>query len=117
MHHFRLFPPQCRWDPFPHDQYAFGEKLAALREEGIVVAGSGNIVHNLMQTDWNNPHGSKEADEFDAFITEKVQERDDEAVLAYRDHPPCFLRGTHAGPFFAPSVSFRGIQRGNTGSL
>ena len=61
----------------PHDQYAFGEKLAALREEGIVVAGSGNIVHNLMQTDWNNPHGSKEADEFDAFITEKVQERDD----------------------------------------
>lgn len=25
----------------PHDQYAFGEKLAALREEGIVVAGIG----------------------------------------------------------------------------
>ncbi|UQT38848.1 dioxygenase [Acidaminococcus intestini] len=100
----------------PHDQYAFGEKLAALREEGIVVAGSGNIVHNLMQTDWNNPHGSKEADEFDAFITEKVQERDDEAVLAYRDHPLLPTRHPRR-TIFAPSVSFRGIQRGNTGSL
>jgi len=97
----------------PHDQYAFGEKLAALREEGIVVAGSGNIVHNLMQTDWNNPHGSKEADEFDAFITEKVQERDDEAVLAYRDHP----LASYAAPtpdHFLPLLYLLGASKGET---
>ena len=97
----------------PHDQYAFGEKLAALREEGIVVAGSGNIVHNLMQTDWNNPHGSKEADEFAAFITEKVQERDDEAVLAYRDHP----LASYAAPtpdHFLPLLYLLGASKGET---
>ncbi len=35
--------------------YEIGKKLAQLREEGVLIMGSGNIVHNLQAYAWDRP--------------------------------------------------------------
>lgn len=70
----------------PKASYDIGKALSPLREEGYLIFGSGNIVHNLYKVEWNNEGGSPAADRFDAFITEAVKKRDDEKVINYEDN-------------------------------
>jgi len=61
---------------------ALGRKLAALREKGIVVLGSGNVVHNLSKLVWDEraePHAWNA--EFDDFVKRRT-EKGDAAALA-----------------------------------
>jgi len=71
---------------FPDASYDIGKALSPLREEGYLIFGSGNIVHNLYKVEWNNEGGSPAAERFDAFITEAVKKWDDEKVINYEDH-------------------------------
>lgn len=39
----------------PAGHWQIGRRLRALRDEGVLIIGTGNIVHNLGLMDWNNP--------------------------------------------------------------
>ena len=54
--------------PLEH-HLALGHALAPLREQGIMVVASGNVVHNLAMIDWGAPGiGAPWAQEFDAQV-------------------------------------------------
>jgi len=61
--------------------YALGKKLAPLREEGILVFGSGNLVHNLHAYAW----GQRCVEPFDWAVRFEQQVR--ELLLAGDDGP------------------------------
>ena len=67
--------------------YEIGWKLAALRDEGYLIFGSGNVVHNLRLVDWNNPDGTEMAHTFNNYILDAVQSGDRAKVIAYENGP------------------------------
>jgi len=59
-----------------------GREIRSLRKRGVLILGSGNIVHNLGRVDWESPHGAYDwAREFDAKVKRAV-EAHDSATLA-----------------------------------
>jgi 4,5-DOPA dioxygenase extradiol len=64
-----------------------GRRLAPLRDEGVLILASGNIVHNLRLIDRSRPgEGPAWAGEYDALIQRYVSEGDDQALVEYDRH-------------------------------
>jgi 4,5-DOPA dioxygenase extradiol len=66
--------------------YNLGKSLSSLREEGILIIGSGNIVHNLMKMDYDmygKPFES--AVKFDSYIKQALDERNHERLVNYNN--------------------------------
>ena len=63
-------------------QYQIGRELKSLREKGVLIVGSGNLVHNLMMMNLSaKPYDW--AIDFDGFVKRNLKIREDNALLNY----------------------------------
>ncbi|MEI8297830.1 MAG: 4,5-DOPA dioxygenase extradiol [Pseudomonadota bacterium] len=68
----------------PLYHYELGRALRPLRERGILVLGSGGIVHNLQRLDWTNSlPPAVWAAEFDELVKAKILASKDAALIDY----------------------------------
>ena len=64
--------------------YEAGKKLAAFRDDGVLVMGSGNIVHNLPEMNWRMRDGSYDwAARFGDYIRESIASDEPEKLVDY----------------------------------
>ena len=63
--------------------YALGRELAPLREQGVLVLGSGNMVHNLGMIDFHRSGGYDWAVRFDKELRSRLLAGDHEALIDY----------------------------------
>jgi len=74
----------------PPDLFQLGRALRPLRDDGVLVVGSGGIVHNLSRVrlaDKNAPVDPWAA-EFDGWVAERVAARNLDQLFAYRRQGP-----------------------------
>lgn len=66
-----------------------GARLAPLRSQGVLIVGSGNVVHNLRRIDWSSPDGASDWN----------RRFDDAAATQLRENPGDILKLTEHADF------------------
>jgi len=71
----------------PQDHYDLGKRLAALREEGVLIVGSGNLIHNLHTYAWRREQVEPYdwAVDFERRVRELILAGDDQPLVDYEN--------------------------------
>lgn len=77
---------QSHLDPAHH--LAIGRALRPLREEGVLIFATGSMVHNLRRLDFDEGAIMPWAQDFAEWMRDRLQARDDAALLDYRRQAP-----------------------------
>ena len=97
------------------EHLALGRALAPLCEEGVLIVGSGNMVHNLSLIDWHREEGGFEwAEDFDRWTREMI-----EMSPASLTGAAAYARAVPTDEHFLPAVYVAGVAdaRGQTGRV
>ena len=87
----------------PESLLALGRALAPLREEGVLLLGSGGLVHNLGTLSWDEAAPpSPWALDFDSWVAERIQKLDIEGLVTYRAAAPHASSAAPSTEHFAP---------------
>lgn len=73
----------------PRELFDLGRALRPLRDEGVLIVGSGFITHNLRAVSWDGSAPTPSwASEFDAWTAEMLEKGDVDALLDYERKGP-----------------------------
>jgi 4,5-DOPA dioxygenase extradiol len=78
----------------PSHQFALGRALSSLREEGVLLIGSGSITHNLYDQDYNDEHEAPYVRPFIEWIESQLTQNNIEKLFDYRQQAP-FAKDAH----------------------
>jgi 4,5-DOPA dioxygenase extradiol len=90
--------------------FELGQQLAYLRDSGVLILGSGNIVHNLGLIDWSsNKIDSKTswADNFDKQIISNLRTKNFKNIVNYTQYPD-YLKSVPTPEHFWPLLYVAG---------
>jgi 4,5-DOPA dioxygenase extradiol len=97
----------------PGHHLAIGNSIGKLSDEGVLIIGSGHMTHNLR--DWSRGAGKPEpyAREFQAWVKEKIENKDLASLADYRRLSPQGVRAHPTDEHFLPLFIALGAARGN----
>jgi 4,5-DOPA dioxygenase extradiol len=97
----------------PSFHYQIGQRIAPLRDEGILVMGSGNLVHNLREMDWSGKAAGPYdwAARFEEQARQMIQAGEHAPLLAYRRLGPDALLSIPTPDHFLPLMHILGAQQ------
>jgi 4,5-DOPA dioxygenase extradiol len=99
----------------PKELFSLGRALAPLRDDGVLVAGSGFLTHNLSALGQRATPGW--ASEFDAWSTDVVRRRDIDAILDFKARAPSARLAHPREEHFAPLIAAVGAAANAGGDV
>ncbi len=94
----------------PKELYALGEVLSPLRNEGVLIVGSGFLTHNMRFA--FRPGTPSWAVEFDAWVREVLEKRDHDALIDFLARGPAARTALPTTEHFVPVIVAAGASRG-----
>lgn len=91
--------------------FQIGQQISALREEGVLILGSGNVVHNLSKISWEMEGGHPWAIDFDSYIKNKISSREYENVINYKTAGKSSELAFYTPDHFYPLLYILGASR------
>jgi len=89
----------------PRELFKLGRALAPLRDESVLIVGSGFLIHNLREMDFSpRAHTPQWAAEFDAWSAEVLSRRNVDALLDYRSQAPGVKIALPTHEHFVPAI-------------
>lgn len=93
----------------PAQHYQFARLLAPLRNEGILIMGSGNIVHNLREVIWRD-EAHDWAVEINKIIIQHIKDHDHAALINYTGLHPSILQAVPTDEHYLPLLYILALQ-------
>jgi len=90
------------------EQFEIGKDIATLRDKGVLILGSGNIVHNLSLLNGNMKGGYDWAIQFDHFIKERILHKDYDSVVNFQKAGESAKKAFSIPDHFFPLLSVLG---------
>lgn len=100
-------------DAAPDVHFQIGKEISVLREKGVLLFASGNIVHNLSKINWGMEGGYPWAVEFDEYIKDKITKRECQDVINYKRAGKCSELAFYTPDHFYPLLYIIGALREN----
>ncbi|WP_219835047.1 class III extradiol ring-cleavage dioxygenase [Paenibacillus sp. R14(2021)] len=94
-------------------QFNIGKALAKLREQDVLIIGSGVTVHNLRRVNWGATDAEPWAVAFDDWLQEKLEAWDTEALFNYRQLAPYAVDAVPTNEHFVPLLIAMGAGSQN----
>jgi 4,5-DOPA dioxygenase extradiol len=92
--------------------YDLGRRLAPLRDEGVMIVGSGNIVHNLGVIQWSGKSAPYPwALGFDRAFRENLEQRDHQPLIDYLELGEAARMSIPTPDHYLPAVYVVGARR------
>ncbi len=89
--------------------YQLGCELEPLRQEGVLIIGSGNLVHNLRLMVWED-RAFDWAVEYDARVTQWIFEGDHESIIHYEKYGKPALLSVNSAEHYLPLLYILGMK-------
>lgn len=96
----------------PEYHYALAQTLKSLRKKGVLIMGSGNIVHNLGMVQWADT-AYDWAIEFDTKIKEAIEKGDHKSVINYKDFGKAAQLAVPTNDHYLPLIYTLGVLETN----
>lgn len=100
----------------PQEHYQIAQELRKLRDKGVLIVGSGNLVHNLRMVDWrrlNENYAFDWAQEASQKMSEFILNRDHESLIQFSKQGRAFQLSIPTPEHYLPLLYTLGLQDKN----
>ncbi|RAP77696.1 DODA-type extradiol aromatic ring-opening family dioxygenase [Paenibacillus montanisoli] len=94
-------------------QYNIGKAVAELREQDVLIIGSGGTVHNLRRLNWHASQADEWAAAFDQWLQDKLEQWDTASLFEYEKLAPYAREAVPTNEHFIPLLLAMGAGDAN----